>query len=379
MSNAFHLFYFATGAIWFYRAVRACSALQRVPFLPPAPPRETRPWVSFVQIVRDASPDHAATFADLRAQRGVTAEILVVDDRAPSGATDFATAAEPASRVERIDAVPDDWLPRVHALARGTEHATGEWIVIVDQPLHLEPDAIARALEHARTTRADHLTVLPRGRSGVWEPLMTSAFVDSLTAIAAVNRDRDAMPIVSPLLLVGRTALERVGGFGALRMHAFTELALVGRLRAAGHHLRIVHAPDVVETRRAIRATQLVEVLERVFATIDIHVVVLAIALLLYAAVWVGALLGPLSENVWGLFAFAGLLSSIVPAWIVAQTYRGSYLAALLAPLTLPFELAFTAYAVARMHVRRGVVWQGRFYALDALREAAGQRDDTSR
>ena len=77
---------------------------------------------------------------------------------------DGLAAADIRVRVLHIDDLPAGWLGKVHALYRGTQLATGEWLLFSDADVHLRPGTLTRALTYCEQHGLDHLGVLP----GIW-------------------------------------------------------------------------------------------------------------------------------------------------------------------------------------------------------------------
>ena len=64
--------------------------------------------------------------------------------------------------VMRVDDLPAGWLGKNHALWRGAESASGEWLLFTDADIVFRPDALRRAVGYAAAEGLDHLTLAPR-------------------------------------------------------------------------------------------------------------------------------------------------------------------------------------------------------------------------
>src|SRR5690606_31145145 len=92
-------------------------------------------------------------------------EIVAVDDRstdATGAILDRLAAEDPRLRVVHIAELPPGWLGKNHALWLGARESTGQWLLFTDADVVLEPTALGRAVEFARTRGLDHLTVAPQ-------------------------------------------------------------------------------------------------------------------------------------------------------------------------------------------------------------------------
>ncbi len=373
MTSTLDLWFLTTGGFWAWRALRACAALRRVPFLAPLGATASLERVTAVVAARDAT--DARTVVDgLRAQTGPALQVVVVDATADGACRELAgdgVAVVPET------AFGNDWLPRSHALATGVSAAEdAEWLLLIDEPVRpVTPDAIARALQHARRSGAVGLGLVPRTPAGWLTPLVLSGLVDTVPAMAATNRDRATMPWLGPLFLIRADALARVGGFTAARMAPVAELMLAERLGEIDARMRVVQAQDEFALVRPIDRAAITETLERLLGAVGFRVALMSVVLSVYALLWTTAALGPFAASPWGWWAAGGLLAQIVPGLWVAEAHRSPRLAALLLPLTLPIEVFASLVTALRLSIRRGVTWQGRFVRIDALRAALRDRD----
>ena len=57
--------------------------------------------------------------------------------------------------------LPDGWLGKVHALARGVELAGGRWLLLTDADVHLAGDTLRRAVAYCEHRGLDHLAAAP--------------------------------------------------------------------------------------------------------------------------------------------------------------------------------------------------------------------------
>ena len=125
-------------------ALRIRAALPPLRDLPP-PARDAWPRVSIVVPARDEGLHVAAALASKRSCGYPSLEVIAIDDRSTddTGALiDRAAAADPRVVAVHVTELPDGWLGKVHAMARGLERATGEWVLLSDADVHVEPGAL---------------------------------------------------------------------------------------------------------------------------------------------------------------------------------------------------------------------------------------------
>jgi glycosyltransferase involved in cell wall biosynthesis len=95
-------------------------------------------------------------------------ELIVVNDRS-SDATgqiiDQLAAKDSRVRAVHITSLPEGWLGKVHALHRGTQCSSGEWLLFTDADIHFEPQIITKAIAYAEHEKLDQLSLLPDDRT----------------------------------------------------------------------------------------------------------------------------------------------------------------------------------------------------------------------
>jgi cellulose synthase/poly-beta-1,6-N-acetylglucosamine synthase-like glycosyltransferase len=138
-------FIWTISALWHLRCVR------RLPSLEPShaadrPVSSLPVRCSVVIAARDEEARIEQTIRHLLAQRGVEAEIIVVDDRSTDRTGEILQQlAMKDTRIlaKRVDVLPDGWLGKCHACHIGASAATGDWILFTDADCWLKPDVIA--------------------------------------------------------------------------------------------------------------------------------------------------------------------------------------------------------------------------------------------
>jgi Glycosyltransferase like family 2 len=240
----------AAGANSLARLGRAGRGRHR---LGPGDPGVLTETVSVVVPARDEAGRVGACVEALLAQDAAVAEVLVVDD----GSAD-ATAAEAAQAGARVEAAPP---PRpgvagkAAACGHGARLATaGRWLAFVDADVTLAPEALSRLLAAALAGGAAAASPLARQATRTWWealllPDLGLQVAERLDLAAVADPGRPAAFLSGQCLLVRRDAYEAVGGFGAVAGSLVEDVALAGRLKAAGHRLEVRLAPDLAAVR----------------------------------------------------------------------------------------------------------------------------------
>jgi chlorobactene glucosyltransferase len=349
--------------------IRLGRAGRRRHRLGPGDPAEVRETVSVVVPARDEAGRVGGCVAALVDQDAAVVEVVVVDDGSSDGTAD--EAARAGARVEAAPAPASGVAGKAAACAHGAAMATaGRWLAFVDADVVLAPEALSRLLAGCLAARAVAASPLARQVTRAWwEELL----LPDLGLAVAERLDLDAVAdpaspdafLSGQCLLVRRDAYEAVGGFAAVAGSLVEDLALAGRLKAAGHRLEVRLAPDLAAVRMYGRFGDLWEGLAKNLAEVwgaDAgSLAPQAARALAGAAPWVAlaARPGPLARRV---AVAGGLLQLTVRAGgrLVAGADPRFALAYPLADLVL---LAVYADSVRRRRSGAPFTWKGRTYA----------------
>src|SRR5687767_536 len=187
---------------------------------------------SVIVAARDEEARLEATVRHLLAQRHVTLEVIVVDDRSTDATGDILrrlASEDTRVRAIRVTHLPEGWLGKSHACHVGAGVAAGDWLLFTDADCWLKPDVIARALRVAARDAADHITLTP----GVAAETLGAqawhlAFLGSLANwISGVNRDRPGAHLgIGAFNLVRASAYRACGGYETLRLTIVDDIKL---------------------------------------------------------------------------------------------------------------------------------------------------------
>jgi glycosyltransferase involved in cell wall biosynthesis len=278
-------------------------------------------------------------------------------------------------RVVRVDALPDGWLGKTHALARGAEGARGEWLLFTDADVVFAPGALGRLVGLARARGADFVAAGPGLELRTWPlALVVNHFLIAFLLYvrpwrAADPRRREAVG-VGACNFVRAASYRAAGGHAPVRLRPDDDVALGRALKRAGARLAFARGGDDVRVAWYDSLPAFARGLEKnAYAGMEYRAWLAAAAvggtLLLYLGPLAGVVLarGPAR---W-LFAAAALAQGAAYAAVAARERTRPWLAPLYAVAAVAF-----AWVVARavwLTVRRGgVEWRGTRYPLALLR-----------
>ncbi len=377
MALALDVLLWLIAGAWLWTSVKWALDLLAVPLLPALdePPAGPLPRVSVIVAARDEAERIETTVQRLLGQRDVDLELIVVDDRSVDGTGEILARLsrdDARLRVLRVDALPDGWIGKCHALQTGGAAAGGDWILFTDADMWLAPDLIARAVRAAETERADHVSLFPHQRevrlSGRVAGLLFSMLL--FGNAAGVNRDRKrAFFGVGAFNLVRSEAYRALGGHEPLRLEICDDIKLGLLLSRAGRRSRAYVAGHDLEAAWARTAAELVAALEKnMFAMLGFSVPLALAAVTLNLVLWGGAVLGPLTGRPAGFAAALAWLTLALPASRISVAAGWGWPPALLAPFGFPV-LPLVVFRSMWTTLRHGGVrWRDTFYPLEVLR-----------
>lgn len=306
------------------------------------------------------------------------AEYILVDDRSTdrTGAIIDALAKEDRRIVAlHVTALPDGWLGKVHAMQRGLERATGEYVLFSDADVHHEPGALARIVAHCEAHRIDHVAVMPWVWSSTfWLDVMFNAMLRLLALASRAWKVSDPDSRVSigggNFNLVRRTALDRAGGLEPLKLEVADDVALGQALKWSGARPAVFNARGVIGLYYYRSVGEAVRGMEKnSFAALGRYSIA-RFALLFLLLVVVE--LGPIVALAGGGWTRALAASALVLMAAVQTMLCGWLDRPLLPTLFMPVGIALNLFASLRSMwktvLRGGVEWRGTYYSLEALR-----------
>ncbi len=318
-------------------------------------------------------------------------DVVLVDDHSSDETARVATqAAEDAGKADAFTVVPARALPRgwsgkLWALAEGARHAatynrTAEFLWLSDADIAHEPDNLRRLVGKAVAERRDLVSLMVALSSrGAWERLLIPPFVYFFQMLYPFPWANDARKRTAAAaggcVLLRRDALERAGGFAAIKGELIDDCALARLIKhgsAPGGRIWI----GLATTAHSIRPYQgLGEIWRMVarsaYTQLRHSPILLAGTLSAMALTFLAppALVltvpvhGDVPAAVAGLAAWALMT---VSAWPTFALYRQSIWLALLLPVAAAFYGAMTFDSALRHWRGRGGVWKGRVHPVPA-------------
>jgi len=208
------------------------------------------PSLSIVVPARDEERSIERCVRSLVAQRGVDAEVIVVDD----GSTDATApilarlgAEFPALQVVPGEPLPAGWVGKPWACAQGARRARGEWLLFTDADSRHETYASASTLAFARARDADALSIMTGQELGTLAeaavlPAILQMVVFASGRLSEINDPKrpDRALANGQYLLVSRDAYDALGGHAALRGAVVEDIEFARRIKRDGRFRLVV-------------------------------------------------------------------------------------------------------------------------------------------
>jgi glycosyltransferase involved in cell wall biosynthesis len=372
--------------------------------IPSIEPVDPAPMVSVIVPARNEEANLERCLRSLVVQRGVSFEILVVDD----GSTDRTREiAESFTRVRECPFVgenpffcgvrlfeasrplPRGWTGKTNALVTGEAAARGEWLLFTDADTEHMEGSLASAVAEIQREKAALLSYSPEQHlTGLRQKLLMPLIFAELAITYSPRRVNDpGCPDAAAngqYILVRAAAHQRVGGFAEVATELLEDVALARLYKQKGYTIRFRLGRGLVGTRMYSSWQELEEGWTKNLALLFPDARRLArrrlleffVLLLLPAAavIWTAMLVAaehgasPVSGPRDWLLAAGGILLWLLAlsryALLYARVSRGhfSFWPSLLSVFGLPSFAALLRRSAAA-HERGSVGWRGREYA----------------
>jgi hypothetical protein len=207
-----------------------------------------------ISVLVPARNEAAAIGACVRALAGPW-EVLVLDDESDDGTGEVARAAH--ARVVAGQPLPAGWVGKVWACAQLADKAAPDSavLVFVDADVRLGPGAVASAVTMLIDSELDVVCPFPQQLAigpaeRLVQPLLQWSWLTLLPLRVAERSSRPSLTAAcGQFMVVRRDALERAGGFAAIRTAVLDDVALIRAVKASGGRGGVVDGTDLASCR----------------------------------------------------------------------------------------------------------------------------------
>lgn len=307
-------------------------------------------------------------------------EVVFVNDRSTDQTGEIINriaARDPRFKSVHISELPAGWLGKTHAMAKGIEAVSGDYILLTDADVHFSPHALRKAVSHCLDEELDFLTVIP---DLIAKSLFLQVMMAQLYHVASLFFDirklNDPRKKVcygqGAFLLLRRTTYARSEGLNWLRMDVIDDSGTALLMRRAGAKMGAVAGRDEISLEWYPSLRTMIRGLEKNgFAICQYSLAVIVGTLLVTTIVGAGLWVFPFLTKSPYLIGLS-LISLIVYLSVVGRQIhllmpvrRRSIVFMSIAFMFLPF-IFLRAGILAK--IRRGIYWRGTFYPLSDLK-----------
>jgi glycosyltransferase involved in cell wall biosynthesis len=379
-----HLFWLVlfglVALFWMTYGLKVAYGALRLPWLKDYAPAADPdcPRISVLFAARDEEEKLPGALATLVAVDYPGLEIVAVDDRSTDATArilDEFAANHPQLRVVHVRELPAGWLGKPHALQKGYEASSGEWLVFTDADVKFRADALRRVVALARARGLDHLALLGDvERSGFWDTVLITFFGMGFQLAADLhavsNPNSRAYVGVGAFQMLKRGAYEASGTHRRLAMEVIDDMKLGKLVKQAGFRSGVAIAQDAVSVEWHLGLENLIRGLEKnFFAAAGFSVGIVALQIVSMLLFNVAPFFGLAFGGGW-IQVLAG-----ISVLIALGFHLGGDAVMRVSPwycLTLPLGATVFSYILLRSTVitlrQGGIYWRETFYKLEELR-----------
>lgn len=365
---------------WIFHGLRVAYGALHLPFIKdfaPAPDADC-PRVSLIFAARDEEEKLPAAIATLARVDYPLLEIIAVNDRSQDSTgkvlDEFARGHERV-RVVHVETLPAGWLGKTHALQKGYERSTGDWLLFTDADVRFAPEALRRAVTLMNQRHLDHLTLFGDVEMvGFWEKVLITFFGMAFHVATDPHRVSDpgswTYVGVGAFQLLTRSAYEAAGTHRRLAMEVVDDMKLGKIVKQAGFRSSVSLAQDAVVIRWHAGLGNLVRgVTKNFFAALGYKVGLVLLAAMAMLLTDVVPFIAIFSGHGW-IRALAAISVVIALGFHVGVNVvmRVSPLYALTHPIGAVLFCYMLLRSTAVTLRRGGVTWRDTFYPLEELK-----------
>ena len=303
--------------------------------------------------------------------------LFVVDDNSTDGTANAARASAgmlaATNRVTVVHGAPlaTGWTGKVWAMQQGREAATQikpDYFLLTDADIEHSPDNLARMVAQAEHGSFDLVSLMVKLRSDTLaEKFVIPAFIYFFFLLYPPARISDPRSRVAGAaggcILIRSDALERAGGFSAIRSNVIDDCALAARVKQAGGRIWL----GVTKSTRSIRGYRTFANIRNMIARSAFHQLRhSALLLLLCVAGMLLTFIAPFvcvfaRDRAAGWIGSVACILMFITYLPILRLYRINPLTAVSLPLAAVFYLEATIVSAIRYWRGRGGEWKGRF------------------
>ena len=305
-------------------------------------------------------------------------EIIAVNDRSTDSTGEIMDrVAKEADCIKVIhnQELPAGWLGKNHVLQLASKEAQGEYILMTDADVSMQPDSLRRAMAFAKRENWDHIAALPHiDMPTALLQCMGIMFFQFFSILFKPWKARDpkskAHVGVGAFNLVKADVYRDIGMHEPIRMRPDDDVRFGWLIKKHGYTQCLINAADYVSVPWYTRLRDMIVGLEKnSLAGVNYHVWLVPPGMIMLAAFFLWPLAAPFILDSPACWFYAAVNAVILIAMMVAASDNAvNPFYTVLYPLTIVLLMWATSRATVLTLWQRGIYWRGTFYSLKELR-----------
>ena len=371
-----------TGFVWIFGLSFIVKQLYSAPKISElnAPEPEAYPSLSILVPACNEEENIEPALRSLLEQDYPKLEILALNDRSTDQTGEIIERLSneyESLRALHIKDLPDGWVGKTHALKKGYEASTGDWILSTDADVCYKPKALRSIMAVALYKKLDHISCLPDMISNSFlHELTYNGFISFVAGVRNMEGVQDAESddyfAFGAFNMFKRKIFEKTEGFSWLRMEIVDDMGIGKMLRDAGARQGFFLAFDQLELEWYGSLRNMIEGLEKNGIAVLAHYNYLrgfAIPVI-WAIIFFGPIIGLFSTYIAVQAVSAAAIFSTVPLNIASarrlERPVSTFVFSLIGVWIMNYALIRSTYMCAK---RGGVEWRGVTYSVEELRK----------
>ncbi len=305
-------------------------------------------------------------------------EVIAIDDRSTDQTgeiMDRLAGEDQRLRVIHIEKLPEGWLGKNHAMQRGGEAASGEFILFTDGDILFAPGTLRDSIRVVLQDRLDHLAMYPQmiihtAAEGALAEFFGFMFLLGTSSWNVATGDRRSYAGIGAFNLVRTETYRRLGGHTRLRLEVLDDVRLGQMFKDEGGRAQLLIGGEAVRVRWQNSLWGMIRGLEKnAFASVGYSLPYLIFVLVMLSVLVYGPFMGVIFfHDARGIPYWGTLLLMHAGFAECSREIQGSGRGW----PWLIFGAATFSYAYARSCwitlSQQGVRWRETFYPLEELR-----------
>lgn len=305
--------------------------------------------------------------------------LVVINDRSTDTTPEILARFEkryPQLTVIHIKELPAGWLGKNHALYKGYESTTEEWMLFTDADIRYAPETLNKAMQYCLEHQLDHLTVLPnvKSRSAFFNSIMDTfkiMLTVKLRPWAARNPKTKAYFGVGAFNLVRRSAYEKAGTHKRIALRPDDDLKLGQCIKYSGLRQDVAYGDNLLSLEWYTSVREFIQgLMKNTFSTVNYNffkVVLLCLTTLFIFVLPLPLLLigGGATERYLALV----MLAAQIALFVFTRGMRGVWWYALMMPVAGSIMVYIMWVSAVRTLRQGGIYWRDSFYSLAELKK----------